>query len=113
MLSATAYVITEAPQASAQDAPPSLRMLLNLDLFSSRQTDASATPGPGGAASDSMLDQIRALDALGYLGNPPDATASDAASQSSVRPSVEPPEAPEPTPAPPGNPDFDAEGPQR
>jgi hypothetical protein len=43
-------------------------MLLNLDLFRSQihQGDARS---PGSNVNDSTLDQIRTLNALGYLGN--------------------------------------------
>jgi len=53
----------------AQDsAPPDLQMLLNLDLFRSQLQHGK--PGwPGSNSSDSTLDQIRTLNALGYLGN--------------------------------------------
>jgi hypothetical protein len=61
--------------ASGQDRPPDLAMLLNLDLFESRPHDGAATETPG--ASDSMLDQIRTLDAMGYLGTNPRYAAPD------------------------------------
>ena len=38
MLSASMLVSTGARQVFAQDAPPNLRMLLNLDLFESRSS---------------------------------------------------------------------------
>jgi len=124
MFSATMFVWIEAPQTLAQDAPPNLRMLLNLDLFESRRNDASATSAPGETASDdSMLDQIRTLDSMGYLGRNPSVDASDVAPRGSdegVRESDETPRLPATppnttviAPAPPINPDYDAEGPQR
>jgi len=124
MLSATMFVCFEAPQTWAQDAPPNLKMLLNLDLFESRQNGASATPAPGQAASDdSMLDQIRTLDSMGYLGRNPPVDASDLAprgSDDAARESDDEPRMPATppnttviAPAPPINPDYDAEGPQR
>ena len=131
MLSATMFVCIETPQTLAQDAPPNLRMLLNLDLFESRQNDASARPAPGNAASDdSMLDQIRTLDSMGYLGRSPSADASDDAPRGSddaprasdygsresgdePRSPAAPPNTTVIAPAPPINPDYDAEGPQR
>src|SRR5579862_1360698 len=70
MLLAAIGVGSETRRASAQDAPPDLRMLMNLDLFEPR-----ANQGANGAAAaasptdDSLLDQIRTLDAMGYLGN--------------------------------------------
>jgi len=48
----------------AQDNTPPLRMLLNLDLFAAR---GPAQPGGSSDGNDSMLDQVRALRAMGYL----------------------------------------------
>ena len=54
-----------APSAAqAQDPPPDLHMLLNMDLFQSQQDASAQAAGPGGT---SMMDQIRSLNALGYL----------------------------------------------
>jgi hypothetical protein len=50
-------------RAQAQEQPPDLQMLLNLDLFSSSGGENSQAPAPGG----SMLDQIQALRQMGYL----------------------------------------------
>lgn len=101
MLSATMFVCTGVRRASAQDAPPNLRMLLNLDLFESRPSNIESTSAPGVAAhDDSMLDQIRTLDAMGYLGNRPTADSNDAAGKAIGAPA-------------PRNPAFDVEGPQR
>jgi hypothetical protein len=66
----TALILISVRPARAQEAdPPDIRMLLNLDLF---RTQPHSAPGPQGANSesnDSTLDQIRTLNALGYLGN--------------------------------------------
>jgi hypothetical protein len=136
MLSATMFFCIEARQTSAQEAPPDLRMLMNLDLFEARPRKAESAPAPGAATTDdSMLDQIRTLDAMGYLGRHPDADENEppralvgkpgTAGSESV-PSVATPEpsgnstfssdTPRPSDGeaePSGNPTFDMEGPQR
>lgn len=55
---------------SAEGASPDLRMLMNLDLFEPRpNVGGGPNSAPANApADDSMLDQIRTLDAMGYLG---------------------------------------------
>ncbi len=58
-----ALTFTGIRRAQAQEQPPELQMLLNLDLFSSSSADNSQARSPGG----SMLDQIRALRQMGYL----------------------------------------------
>jgi hypothetical protein len=73
LLSIVAFCIVLASNGSrpirAQDSnPPDLQMLLNLDLFRP-QSQQSMPETPGAASSDSILDQIRTLNALGYLGN--------------------------------------------
>lgn len=102
-------------KAWAQDAPPDLRMLMNLDLFEPRHNTAKAAPTAGAsAADDSMLDQIRALDEMGYLGdhsdNPAAAEASDvpASGAAEAPPATQRHESPS-TPA--SQPSYDAEGP--
>jgi len=108
MLSASMLVSTGARQVFAQDAPPNLRMLLNLDLFESRTGSTESTPAPGAPTpDDSMLDQIRTLNAMGYLGKPATAQESDTAG-SLVNNARTPTVAPEPS----DNPTFDVEGPQ-
>jgi hypothetical protein len=102
VLSASMFVGLETRPASAQDTPPDLRMLMNLDLFESRPGNPQGAPAPGGTESDgSMLDQIRTLNAMGYLGNHRDTGGNDAppAAVGASEPSA--------------NPTFDAEGPQR
>lgn len=62
-----ALFLTGVRVSRAQDKPPDLQMLLNLDLFGARPP-SDAPDNSGGDAPASMLDQIRALDAMGYLG---------------------------------------------
>ena len=102
-------------RASAQDAPPDLRMLMNLDLFEPRHNTAKAAPSAGASpADDSMLDQIRALDEMGYLGdhgdNPAAAEAGDvpASGAAEASPAARRQEN-QATPA--SQPSYDAEGP--
>ncbi len=87
MILTTTLIIVETHQASAQDAPPDLNMLMNLDLFASRskaRNDAPGTGTPGIAdaaapgADDSMFAQIRALSAMGYLGDNADSARAAA-----------------------------------
>lgn len=112
----------ETRRVSAQDGPPDLRMLMNLDLFESRHNSAQTAPAPAAAPAaaptdDSMLDQIRTLDAMGYLGNHGDANAG---AQPAPRAAVSAaPGADEVAPAkmpaqiPSGQPSYDVEGPQQ
>lgn len=92
---ATVLLLGASPRAIAQ-APPDPRMLLNLDLFAAPGTNSGA-PGDKAEQSGSLIDQIRTLRVLGYLGHggrhgaAPDAT-----------PSGPPPNAPYP-PAPYGD----------
>jgi len=114
VLIGTMVVCGETRRASAQnaahEAPPDLRMLMNLDLFEPRHNSAQAAP-PG---DDSMLDQIRTLDAMGYLGSHDDADAGDVAAPKAaerpgaedVAPSTAPPQMPS------SQPSHDVEGPQ-
>jgi hypothetical protein len=83
-----------APVRAQDAAPPDLQMLLNLDLFRPQpQHDGSGSQGVN--SSESTLDQIRTLNALGYLGNSyhPQGTAGSGVS-GALRPYV-PPEAQE------------------
>ena|SRR5215469_5301183 len=107
-------------RASAQDAPPDLRMLMNLDLFEPRHNTAQVAPSAGSSpADDSMLDQIRTLDAMGYLG---DHGADGTGAAPAPRATAEAPESASPTgesatgansdpSAPASQPSYDAEGP--
>ncbi len=52
-------------------------MLMNLDLFEPRHNNPQGAAAATSPDDDSMLDQIRTLDKMGYLGNPADADASD------------------------------------
>jgi hypothetical protein len=62
--------------AAAQDEAPDLRMLLNLDLFGrSQERPMGATPQA--SATPSMLEQIRTLRAIGYLGGASQTAATD------------------------------------
>jgi hypothetical protein len=61
-----ALILPGTRGVQAQESPPNLRMLLNLDLFKPPPKDAPGAQGKG--SNDSMLDQIRALNAMGYLG---------------------------------------------
>src|ERR1700691_60765 len=80
MLSASMLAWTGARQVFAQDAPPNLRMLLNLDLFESRAGNTEGTPAPGAPAPNAwMRNKIRTLNAMGSLENPATAQGGDAA----------------------------------
>jgi len=102
----------QAGMASTQDTPPDLRMLMNLDLFEPRHNQPSPAASP---TDDSMLDQIRTLNQMGYLGNPRANAVSAPASgvaapgpAAAASPAAEPPENPS-TPA--ARPSIDVEGP--
>jgi hypothetical protein len=125
-------VCGETGRTSAQEAPPDLRMLMNMELFEPRHNDAKSVAVPAGSPTDdSMLDQIRALDAMGYLGNHKGVGANSGSGASAPRAAVEAPESgptqPESADAPPqsdvsapppeeprpaSRPSDDAEGPQ-
>lgn len=83
MVFAAAIILVGTRDSMAQQHAPDPTMLLNLDLFAAR---GGSQTQPGGG--DSMLSQIRALRAMGYL-NSSGATAP--------RPAV----LPAPRPAPP------------
>jgi hypothetical protein len=105
MLSATMLIVFEARQASEQDTPPDLRMLMNLDLFESRPSNIKSPPAGAAALGDSMLDQIRALDAMGYLGKHPSVNGNADGDDA--------PRAAAGSPVPSSDPSYDVEGPQR
>ena len=119
VLIGTMVMCGETRRASAQDftneAPPDLRMLMNLDLFEPRHNNAQAVPAPATSATDdSMLDQIRTLDAMGYLGNHDDADAGNpraAAGAGQGAEDVAPSKAPPQMPS--SQPSYDVEGPQQ
>jgi len=69
-LLAGALILPATRKVEAQESPPDLRILLNLDLFKS-PPPSDAQSGQGQGTGDSMLDQIRALNAMGYLGTAP------------------------------------------
>jgi hypothetical protein len=121
VLIATIVVCGETRRASAQnstnEAPPDLRMLMNLDLFEPRHSNAQEATAPAESPTDdSMLDQIRTLDAMGYLGNHADADADDLPAQAGPEPlppgaeDVAPSKAPRQMPS--SQPSYDVEGPQ-
>jgi len=123
VLIATMTVCGEAGRALAQsaphEAPPDLRMLMNLDLFEPRHNGAKSAPAPAASPSDdSMLDQIRTLNQMGYLANPGDSGNAAPAPRAPVTGAqgaedVAPPTPPQPMPAMPASqPSYDAEGPQ-
>ena len=102
-------------KALAQAAPPDLRMLMNLDLFEPRHNTAKAAPTAGASpADDSMLDQIRALAEMGYLGNHGDNPAAAEAGDVPASGAAEAPPASqrhETQSTPASQPSYDAEGP--
>jgi|SRR5208282_3832389 len=128
MLLAAMLVGSETGRTSAQGAPPDLRMLMNLDLFEPRPSNGvKGAPAPAAPPTeDSMLDQIRTLDAMGYLGNHADGDGTAAVGAGAGRndapapraaaggapgaSSVAPAEAP--VSAPSSRPSYDVEGPQ-
>jgi hypothetical protein len=129
VLIGTTFVCGETRRALAQDSPPDLRMLMNMDLFEPRNNGAKGSPAPASSpGDDSMLDQIRTLDAMGYLGNHGDAANGNSAPAPAAAmeaPESTPP-APEPVgatpqsdidepvapPQPASRPSYDVEGPQ-
>jgi hypothetical protein len=62
MLLAAAIILVGSGASEAQDETPTPQMLLNLDLFTPQSGNH-----PQGQAGDSMLQQLRALRAMGYL----------------------------------------------
>jgi len=72
MMLASMLMVGKSRRVEAQEQAPDLRMLLNLDLFGAQPSGSPAdeSTGAGDSATGlSMLDQIRALNAMGYLGN--------------------------------------------
>ncbi len=71
MMLASMLIVGKSRRVEAQEKAPDLRMLLNLDLFGAQPSGsaADASSGDGNSATGpSMLDQIRTLNAMGYLG---------------------------------------------
>jgi hypothetical protein len=62
---AAAIILLGTRVLGAQERAPDPRMLLDLDLFT---PPANGNPALGHGNGASMLDQIRALRAMGYLG---------------------------------------------
>ena len=119
---------SETRRAFAQDAPPDLRMLMNLDLFEPRHNAGNGAPASAASpADDSLFDQIRALNSMGYLGNQQGGGNGASAPRAAMRApqSPPPPESVEPPPpqsdinepdeaskpAPNSQPSYDVEGP--
>ncbi len=113
----------EPRRVSAPDAPPDLRMLMNLDRFEARHNRAPRAPAAAAAPAaaptdDSMLDQIRTLAAMGYLGNHGDANVgTQPAPRAAVgampgAEDVAPAKLPAPQ-TPSSQPSYDVEGPQQ
>lgn len=118
VLIGTTIVCGETQRTWAQEQPPDLRMLMNLDLFEPRHNQPQGAAAPGTSTTDdSMLDQIRTLDKMGALGNPTDPDAGDLpAPRASVRAApgsedVAPAKAVPQIPS--SAPSDDVEGPQR
>lgn len=113
VLIGTMVVCGETVRTSAQDAPPDLRMLMNMELFEPRHNDPTSAASPAASPTDdSMLDQIRTLDAMGYLGNHKGGDASGTPVVSADLPSQSAASTPPQAPRPASRPSYDAEGPQ-
>ena len=121
MMLAAVFVGSEVGRASAQQAPPDLRMLMDLDLFEPRNNGAGAAASGAAPGDDSMLNQIQTLDQMGYLGHHQaaaqggDAQAPRAASGSAPAPASGAEDVPPPITPPPqmpsSAPSADVEGP--
>ena len=80
-------------------------MLMNMDLFEPRNNGAKGSPAPASSpGDDSMLDQIRTLDAMGYLGHHGDANGNGAPAPAAA---MEAPESAPPAPESAGAPQSD------
>jgi hypothetical protein len=118
---AAMLVVTEKGNAAAQDAPPDLRMLMNLDLFEPRHNGGNYAAAPAASPSDdSMFEQIRTLDQMGYLGNhrEADGNGTPAPRAAGEMPAAAPPPpesagAPPESPMPASHPSNDVEGPEQ
>jgi hypothetical protein len=63
MILAATIILFSSRASEAQDQTPTPQMLLNLDLF----TPQAGSHQQGQRDDDSMLEQLRALRAMGYL----------------------------------------------
>ena len=63
---AFALILTGTRAANAQEPTPDPRMLLNLDLFRAKSANSQSNSNSDGDG-ESMLEQIRALRAMGYF----------------------------------------------
>jgi hypothetical protein len=120
MMLAAMFVGSEVGRASAQQAPPDLRMLMDLDLFEPRNNSAGAAASGAAPSDDSMLNQIQTLDQMGALGHhqpaaqggdaqAPRATNGGAPAPASGAEDVAPPMTPQQMPS--SAPSADVEGP--
>lgn len=67
-------LVGKGRSVGAQEKTPDLQMLLNLDLFGAQPAGSAVRPPPDvstSAPAPSMLDQIRALNTMGYLRSGP------------------------------------------
>ena len=74
MMLVSMLIVGKSRRVEAQEKAPDLRMLLNLDLFGAQPSGSNADePSDDGnsAKGPSLLDQIRALNSMGYLGGKP------------------------------------------
>lgn len=64
-IASVASFLAMVAQATAGEPSPDINMLLNLDLFGATPSSSSDDT----TTSESLLDQIRTLNAMGYLGD--------------------------------------------
>jgi hypothetical protein len=110
MILASMLLLGKSRWVAAQEQAPDLRMLLNLDLFGAQPSgspaNVPANPNDSGTGP-SMLEQIRALNAMGFRGGAktgqPAAAPAPAGNGSAPRNSPQ---------NPPQNPEDDGEVPQ-
>ena len=82
-----AVFVSGAIRSDAQEQPPNLRMLLNLDLFEKQPGGDVANDDSNGDSKDpAMIDQIQTLDSLGYFGG----NSRPAAATGDARPNTSP-----------------------
>ncbi|MBE3603140.1 hypothetical protein IMX07_05835 [bacterium] len=85
---ATVFILSAISRGFAQ-APPDPQMLLNLDLFAASGGDSGASEQSAGRP-ESLVEQIRTLRALGFLGGRRNYGAASDASQPSPNPYASP-----------------------